>query len=200
MKTTLKKTALILLAAGCITVAKAQKIAHLSLDSLVMLMPETKVAKDAAQTYLKDLEKTVAAMETELQTKYEAYLKEEPTMSDLVKKTKQDELQSLQRRIEDFKQQAQADYQKKYGELTAPIMDKAKKAIEMVAKEAGYKYVLDTSIGAVLYSEPSDDITGAVKKKMDSMPAANIPGVNNTNTPPKNNTPPKTNTPPKGGK
>src|SRR5882762_6678354 len=120
MKTTIKKTALILLAAGCFTFAQAQKIAHLSLDSLVMMMPETKTAKDMAQNYLKDLEKTVAAMESELQTKYDAYLKDEPTMSDLVKKTKQEELQSLQTRIQDFKQQAQADYQKKYGELTAP--------------------------------------------------------------------------------
>jgi outer membrane protein len=193
MKTSLKKAALTVFAIGAISISNAQKIAHLSLDSLVTLMPETKTAKSVAETYLKDLEKTVATMETELQTKYEAYLREEATMSDLVKKTKQEELQSLQKRIEDFKMQAQQDYQRKYGELTAPIMDKAKKAIEAVAKEQGYKYVLDTSVGNVLYSEPGEDILMAVKKKMDSMPAANIPGSGNNQ--------PKTNTqqPQKGG-
>jgi hypothetical protein len=53
----------------------------------------------------------------------------------------------------------------------------------MVAKENGYKYVLDASAGFILYSEPSDDILPQVKKKLDSMPIANLPGANNnTNT------------------
>jgi len=56
-------------------------------------------------------------------------------------------------------------------------MDKAKKGIEAVAKEGGYKYVLDTSVGSVLYFEPAEDIFNAVKKKLDSMPLANIPGA-----------------------
>ena len=109
-------------------------------------------------------------------------------MSDLVKKTKQDELNSLQSRIEDFRMQAQQDDQRKYGELTAPIMDKAKKGIEAVAKEGGYKYVLDTSVGNVLYSEPAEDILMPVKKKLDAMPLANIPGAN-TNTDKQKTTP-----------
>jgi len=197
MKNTIKTAALTLLFAGMFTFANAQKIAHLSLDSVVTLMPETKTAKDAAQAYLKDLEKTVTSMESELQNKYNDYLANEATMSPLVKQTKQEELTSLQKRIEDFKMQAQQDYQRKYGELTAPILEKAKKAIEMVAKEGGYKYVLDTSIGGVLYSEPAEDITTAVKKKMDSMPLANIPG--SSPTPPKKDpTPPNKGTPPKG--
>ncbi len=95
----------------------SQKIAHISLDSLVSAMPETKSAKEVAQSYLKDLEKTVMSMETELQTKYNDYLANEATMSELVKKTKQEELQGLQKRIEDFKVQAQQDYQKKYQDL-----------------------------------------------------------------------------------
>lgn len=190
MKNTIKKVALILASVTCITVANAQKIAHLSLDSLVSMMPETKTAKDAAQNYLKGIEAEVINMQNELQTKYEDYLKNEATMADVVKKNKQDELNSLQKRIEDFRQQAQMDYQRKYGELTAPIMEKAKKGIEAVAKEAGYKYVLDTSTGNVLYSEASDDILMAVKKKLDSMPAAVIPGAANNTTP--NKTPNKT--------
>lgn len=173
----------IIIAAGlCFTMSTigiAQKVAHLSLDSLVSSMPETKTAREQAQNYLKDLEKTVMSMEQELQTKYNDYLANEATMSDLVKKTKQEELQSLQKRIEDFKTQAQQDYQAKYQMLINPILEKAKKAIEMVAKENGYKYVLDSSAGFILYSEPSDDILPLVKKKMDSMPPANLPGTGN---------------------
>lgn len=175
---------IVLTTAVCISITTtsfAQKIAHLSLDSLVSSMPETKIAREQAQNYLKDLEKTVLSMEQELQTKYNDYLANEATMGDLVKKTKQEELQTLQKRIEDFKAQAQQDYQAKYQLLITPILDKAKKAIELVAKDGGYKYVLDASAGFILYSEPSDDILPAVKKKLDSMPPATLPG-SNTNT------------------
>jgi outer membrane protein len=197
-KSTIKKIVLVLATTGCFTIAKAQKIAHISLDSLMSVMPETKTAKDAAQAYFKGIENESISMQTELETKYQKYIQEEASMSDVVKKNKQDELNQLQRRIEDFKMQAQQDYQKKTAELTAPIMEKAKKGIEAVAKEGGYKYVLDTSVGNVLYSEPADDIFAAVKKKLDSMPLANIPGAIPTGgvkDPKKTN-----NTPPKGGK
>jgi outer membrane protein len=176
MKKTIKNLSLALFTLGALII-NAQKIAHVHLDSLVSLMPEMKVIKELAQGYMKDLEKTVMSMENEFQTKYNDYLANQAGMSDLVKKTKEDELRSLQTRIEDFKQQAQQDYQKKQGELTAPVMDKAKKAIEAVAKEGGYKYVLDTSVGNVLYSEPAEDILISVKKKLDTMPPANIPGT-----------------------
>lgn len=196
MKMTIKKAALIIAASGMVSFASAQKIAHLSLDSLISLMPETKTAKEAAQNYLKGIDGESIAMQSELETKYKDYLEKEATMSDLLKKTKQDDLNQLQRRIEDFKQQAQQDYQRKTAELTAPIMEKAKKGIEAVAKEGGYKYVLDTSAGSILYSEASDDVLAAVKKKLESMPAAVIPGANNATggvkTPPGGvKTPPK---------
>lgn len=183
MKKLIKSIAVIALTVGSVTLSHAQKIAHISLDSLITMMPESKTAQDVAQKYLKDLESTVATMQTELETKYKDYMDKEPTMSDLVKKTKQDELQSLNKRIEDFKAQAQEDYQRKYGELSKPIYEKAKKAIEAVAKENSYKYVLDSSTGNILYSEPSDDILQLVKKKLDSMPAAVIPGAPGSTTP-----------------
>jgi len=196
---TIKKATLIFAVAGCFTFANAQKIAHISLDSLVSVMPETKVAKDVAQNYLKTLDGEMLAMQTELETKYKDYVEKEATMSEPVKQNKQADFQQLQKRIEDFRNQASQDYQRKYAELTAPIMDKAKKGIEAAAKEGGYKYVLDTSAGYVLYFEPSDDIFVAVKKKLDAMPAANIPGstggVKDMKTPPGKGGPPV-----KGGK
>lgn len=185
---------------GISITSPAQKIAHVSMDSLISAMPETKIAKEEAQNYLKDLEKTLISMEQELQTKYNDYLANEPSMSDLVKRTKQEELQSLQKRIEDFKQQAQQDYQAKYQLLITPILDKVKKAIEQVAKENNYKYVLDAGVGFILYSEPSDDIFPLVKKKLDAMPPANIPGRTNAPSPsPKDNTKPQPQPTNKGG-
>ncbi len=198
MKNLVKSIAIVALTVGSMSVANAQKIAHISLDSLITLMPESKTAQDVAQKYLKDLETQVATMETELQTKYNDYMQNSAGYSDLVRGTKEKELQDLNKRIEDFKGQAQQDYQRKYGELSRPIYDKAKKGIEAVAKENGYKYVLDTSTGNVLYTESADDILALVKKKLDTMPAAVIPGAGNAQKTTPNNTP-KT-TPKLGGK
>ena len=195
MKTSIKKAALTLFAAGALTFANAQKIAHIDLDSLIGLMPETKTAKDVAQTYLNDLKKIGDQMQNELQTKYNDYLANKAGMSELVLKTKEEELNGLQTRIQEFNGQAEQDYRKKYGELTAPIMDKAKKGIEAVAKEGAYKYVLDTSTGSVLYSEPAEDILILVKKKLETMPPAVIPGTgaSKKDAPKGNTSPPKPN-------
>ncbi len=185
MNRTIKNAAIIFAVAGCLTYAKAQKIAHVSLDSLIMIMPETKLATDATQNYKKGIEQEIVTMQTEFEAKYKDYIEKKPTMSQPVMQNKEQDLQQLQQRIEAFKQQANQDIQMKYAELTSPILDKARKAIDAVAKEGGYKYVLDTSPnnGSVLYSEPADDIFAAVKKKLESMPAANIPGAEGKKAP-----------------
>src|ERR1035437_790357 len=168
--------------------ANAQKIAHINLDSLITLMPESKTAQQAVQDYSKQLQDQVTAMQAELQTKYEAYQTGSKDMAEVVRASKEKELNDLNQRIQDFQQQAQTDYQKKSAELSKPVYEKAKKAIDQVAKENGFKYVLDTSTGLVIYSEPTDDIIGLVIKKLGITPGA--PGITvpskNSPAPPKN--------------
>lgn len=159
--------------------ANAQKIAHISLDSLLSLMPESATAKQEAQDYYKQLENQVMMMQNELQTKYSDYQANESKYSEIIKQTKQKELNDLNQRIQDFQTQAQQDLQKKNDDLSKPVYDKAKKAIDQVAKENSYKYVLDTSSGIVLYSEPSDDIMALVVKKL----GITVPAANTANTP-----------------
>jgi outer membrane protein len=85
-------------------------------------------------------------------------------MTDLIKQTKTEELQNMQTRLQTFQSSAQKDLQDKEQELLSPIIDKAKKAIQDVAKENKYTYIFDTGTGTILYSEPSDDILPLVKK------------------------------------
>ena len=76
------------------------------------------------------------------------------------------ELQDLESRIKTFESSAQEDFQNKQEETLTPIIDRAKAAISEVAKELGYTYVFDTSLGVLLYQEESDNIFEAVKKKI----------------------------------
>lgn len=160
------KRALILIFVVVTSSLSAQKIAHINLDSLISLMPESAEAKKAQEEYIKQLEGMIQTMQTEFDNKYQDYMANSAKYSALIKSSMEKDLQDLQRRIQEFQGTAQQDLQKKNEELAKPIYDKAKKAIDQVAKENGYKYVLDTSSGIVLYSEPTDDLLNLTKKKL----------------------------------
>jgi outer membrane protein len=87
-------------------------------------------------------------------------------LSELVKKDKEEELTSLGTRIQNFQQQAQQSLEQQEQALIEPIVNKAKKAIEQVAKENGYTYIFDTSAGSLLFWEESDNVLASVKKKL----------------------------------
>jgi len=146
--------------------ANAQKTASIDLDSLLSIMPEMIKAKTESADYYKQLEGTLTTMQKELNDKLAEYQANEAKYTDLIKTTKQKELQDLNQRIQDFQVQAQTDFQKKNDELSRPINEKAKKAIEKVAKAKGYKLVLDSSLGVLLYTDPADDIFSAVKAEL----------------------------------
>ncbi|MCC7222835.1 MAG: OmpH family outer membrane protein, partial [Chitinophagales bacterium] len=51
-------------------------------------------------------------------------------------------------------------------ELLNPIREKVRVAIQTVAKEGGFSYIIDTSAGNVLFSDPLLDVTALVKSKL----------------------------------
>ncbi len=55
---------------------------------------------------------------------------------------------------------------KKEQELLTPLINKAREAINEVAKENGYKYIFDSSLGVILFTDDTDDILPLVKKKL----------------------------------
>jgi len=165
----MKKIALALLA-FCLTsqfdVTAQKKFGHIDAAGLVESMPEKKKAQSEMENYAKGLQEQLRIMSSEFDKKYQDYVAQEANMTDLVKQTKAKELEDLQNRIKDFQTKAQEDIAKKEQELMAPIIDKAKKAIEAVAKEKGISYVIDSSAGLLLVKDESDDILSAVKKHL----------------------------------
>ncbi|OFX84327.1 MAG: hypothetical protein A2W99_00995 [Bacteroidetes bacterium GWF2_33_16] len=143
------------------------KFGHINSTELLDLMPEREVATKQLQDYSQMLQKEMEAMQTEYQTKVSAYLEKQATFSDLVKKSKEAEIQEMQRRVQEFQSTAQQDYQQKQAELIQPIMDKAQAAIEKVGKDNGFIYIFDLGAGAVVYhSALSIDILPLVKKEL----------------------------------
>ncbi len=142
------------------------KIGYIDSNELLIAMPERDSAKVNIENYAKSLEKQLGAMSSEFEKKYKEYTDNQITYSELIRSTKQLELQEMKNRIENFQQQAQQDLENKESELLNPIVQKAKKAIEDVAKENGFTYILDVASGSLLFYEGGENILPMVKKKL----------------------------------
>jgi outer membrane protein len=145
---------------------KGVKIGHINSNDLLTAMPEKATVQKELEAHANELRTTLDAMRKEYETKVADFQGKQDVMTDIIKQTKIKEITDLEKRITDFQQTAEADLQKKEGELLNPIIEKAKEAINNVAKENGYTLILDSSVGVVLYSVEGDDILPLVKKKL----------------------------------
>ncbi|GAB4376252.1 MAG: OmpH family outer membrane protein [Salibacteraceae bacterium] len=142
------------------------KFGHIDSQELLESMPEKAEADKKIEEFARQLEKQLQTMTTEFEAKIKDYQDNQAVMSDLIKQTKAEEIQNLEKRIQTFQQNAQQSLAKKEAEVYQPIIDKAKAAIEKVAQANGYTYVFDTSSGALLFQPDSDDILPLVKKEL----------------------------------
>lgn len=142
------------------------KLGHLDFGTLYTMMPGLDSVRIEFEAYNKSVQETFAAMQTELENKFMEYQANADTYSDIIRQTKEAEINDLQKRLETFEQTATQDLQNKEIELTQPIIEKARVAVEEVAKENGYTYILNSSEGLLLYAADADNIMDLVKAKL----------------------------------
>lgn len=155
----------VLLFAGGVLSAQTLKFGHIEFQQVLQAMPEREAAQKAVDKVQTDLENQLGVMQKELNEKGKAYVAQQKTLSDAVKATKEDEINSIQQRIQTFTQQAQENMQKEQAKQFQPVIDKARKAISDVAKEQGLIYVFEVN-GLLYHSDQSIDLLPLVKKKL----------------------------------
>lgn len=143
------------------------KVGHLNTADILQLLPEVKQAQSQLEKHSEQLENQVQILLNEYQTKVESY-QNAKDISDVVRKDKETEIIQLEERIKKFQESAQMELSTKEKELIQPIIEKINKAVEDVAKEKGFDYILDTSKvkGVVLFANEKADITIYVKSKL----------------------------------
>ncbi len=151
---------------GSAMAQKNIKLGHINSNELMQIMPGRDSAQAALQKEVEALQAELETMNKEFETKYNDYVAKRDQLSELIRKTKESDLQSMRARIEESQSNAQKLLEERQEALLKPIVDRAKKAIEEVGKENGYTYIFDSGIGTVLYSQDSDDIMPLVKKKL----------------------------------
>jgi outer membrane protein len=143
------------------------KFGHIDSNALMTIMPERQQAQQELEKYAAELEKELEVMQVEFQNKYQDYVSKADSLSELIRTSKETELQDLQLRIQKFQENAQQELQKKEADLIQPIIDKARGAIEEVGKANGYTYIFDLGTGPIIYfSQESDDVLPLVKEKL----------------------------------
>lgn len=151
---------------GSAMAQKNIKLGHINSNDLMQIMPGRDTAMALLQKEVEDLQAEMEAMKKEYETQVNNYLAKKDQLSELIRKSKESDIQKMGERIETFQANAQKLLEERQEELLKPIVDRAKAAIEEVGKENGYTYIFDAGVGTVLYSQDSDDIMPLVKKKL----------------------------------
>ena len=135
------------------------KVAHINTQELISEMPEV----ISAQKELKKLEEQYAK---EFQTKAQTYAGDAQNQTELINQQRQSELEGMQQRIQEFRDTASQELQKRSAEMMKPLYDKARSAIEKVASAQGFDYVLDSSNGGSVIMASGKDLSAEVKKEL----------------------------------
>lgn len=165
----MKKIFVIALAAFASLTVSAQTIGKVNFSELVMLMPEMDAARETIAASQKEADETYSAMLEEYQGKMSQYQQKQSTWTAAIRESKEKELGDIQNRIQEFQQSIQQELQQQNEQLMSPIYDKARKAIEKIAKAGGYVFVFDSSQYVYVDPSQSKDLTPEARK------ALNIP-------------------------
>ena len=162
------------------TFAQTPKFGFIQSSELMALMPEVDSVKNKMEAYEAELGKQFEEMSVEFNRKFEAYSKSMETMTPTIRESKEKELQQIRARLEEFQGIAQRDLQQQYATLMAPIIEKAKQAIQKVAKANNITMVFDMSSAAnqIIYHDAAVvvDMLPLVKAeiKLKSKPATAV--------------------------
>ncbi len=161
IKTLLIATLFIL---GASQTSNAQaKTAHVDVTDIMSKMPAMldaqKQLEKISATYDADYKK----MAEEFKAKLAKYDAEAATVSEAMNGERQKEVTDMQKRIQEFGQNAQKEVQQKQEDITKPIYEKVRASIQKVGKAKGFQYVLD---GSTLLLADGPNITDDVKKDL----------------------------------
>ncbi len=155
----------LLMIAG-LNVQAQQKIAHIDVQKILSEMPEYKQAQAELQKLYQTYQKEFEQMQKEYYDKLQKYQQEAAQVTEDENKRRMEELKQMEQNIMQAQQRIQQDLAKKQEEKMKAIQDKLMKAIEAVATEKGYDYVLDSSAPSSVLVAHGPDIYKDVKKKL----------------------------------
>jgi outer membrane protein len=153
----------ILFVVGNQTTQAQAKVAHVDVSELMAKMPAMLEAQKQLEKLSGTYDTEYKTMVDEYQGKLKKYEQEATTVTDAVNETRSKEVQDMQKRIVDYRDNAQKELQQKEADIVKPIMEKVKASIQKVGKAKGFQYVLNSE-GLLLTDGPN--LTADIKKDL----------------------------------
>lgn len=150
--------------AGMHSTVHAQKIGYISADEIIQLMPEAAEVQTKLDQFQQSLYQNAQDKRATFDEAVQKFYKDSATMNASLKEVKRTELQKQVAELGAEEQRIAQQFEQKRYELSLPVQKKLQTAIEEVAKEKGYTYVLPKE--ALIVMPPADDIGPLVIKKL----------------------------------
>ena len=142
------------------------KFGHINSQEVMQALPEATAMRTKMEALQKQYEADEKAMIDEYQKKVEAFQKDEPTMPDNMKQRKVQEIQEMEQKITQARQDNAQALQKAYTDELTPIQTKVMDAIKAVGNAGGYVYIMETNSVPFINTTISTDVTAQVKAKL----------------------------------
>lgn len=150
--------------------ANAQRYAILDSKFILDKLPEYKEAQKQLDQLSAAWQKELDNLQTTLDKMYRDFEAEQVMLSDELKKKREDELFNKEKELRDLQRQRfgyEGDLFKKRQELIKPVQDKVYNAVEKLAVEKGYDFILDKSEGiTVIFADPKLDRSEDILKML----------------------------------
>lgn len=143
--------------------AFAQRYCVIDSHYILEQMPEYQTAQHSLDSISGVWQKEVDAKFQAVDQLYKQYQAEQVMLSDKLKKVRQDEIMQKENEAHDLQQKLfgyQGELFKRREELVKPLQDKIYSAVQKLASQDLYDFVLDKSAGiTVFYADPKIDKT-----------------------------------------
>ena len=145
------------------TINAQTKTAHVDVSEIMTKMPAMLDAQKQLDKLSTTYDGEYKKMVEEYQGKLKKYEVEAATVTEAINGDRSKEVQDMQKRIVDYRDNAQKELQQKESDIVKPIMEKVRASIQKVGKAKGFQYVLD---GSTLLLADGTNLTADVKKDL----------------------------------
>ena len=143
------------------TASNAQRYAVIDSKYILDKLPEYKVAQKLLDQFSEQWQQEIDQKQALVDKMFKEYDAEQVMLSDLLKKKREDELYNKERELRDLQKRRfgfEGDLFKKRQELIKPIQDRVYNAVQKLAVDKQYDFILDKSEGiTVIFADPKLD-------------------------------------------
>ena len=148
----------------------AQKYAVIDTRYILEKIPDYANAQKELDGIASNWQKEIDAMQSELDKMYKDYEAEQVMLSEELRKKREDQLFVKEKTLRDLQRQRfgfEGDLFKKRQQLIKPVQDKVFNAVQKLAVQRGYEFILDKSEGiTVIFADPKLDKSEDVLREL----------------------------------